>query len=84
VLDALADDQDHRSLPGVVDLLEPEYVVMRPFEYDALAAAYPTTAARYRPVQSFDVPDAETPLSRWGVTYINIDRHFVVLRRRPR
>jgi hypothetical protein len=82
VLEAFAKHKDHRSLPGIIDLLHPEWAILRPAESDVFKQVYPRAAARYVPVQGFDVPESETQLLHWGVDYINVDRHFIVLRRR--
>ncbi|MGH9153394.1 MAG: hypothetical protein ACRD03_13570 [Acidimicrobiales bacterium] len=81
VLDALGERPDRRTLEGVVELLRPDWVVLRPFELDTLQATFPDTAARYVEVRRFGVEEADTPLVRWKVEYGNIDRQFVVLRR---
>lgn len=81
VLEALDERPDRRTLEGVVELLEPDWVVLRPFEVETLKARFPETAARYTEARRFGVEEADTLLVRWKVEYGNIDRQFVVLRR---
>jgi hypothetical protein len=81
VLEALDDRPDRRTLEGVVDLVEPDWVVLRPFELDTLKATFPDTAARYSVVRRFGVEEADTRLVRWKVEYGNIDRQFLILRK---
>ena len=81
VLEALDDRPDRRTLEGVVELVRPDWVVLRPFELDTLRATVPETAAGYTEVRRFGVEEADTRLVRWKVEYGNIDRQFVVLRR---
>ena len=66
---------------GIAQVMEPDYLVMRPNEMAALEAADPQTAAEYRPLRTFSVTAAETPLRRWGLRFLNVDREFTVLKR---
>jgi hypothetical protein len=54
---------------------------LRPNEIDALRLIYPNTAREYAEVRQFSVPFEESSLARHGIDMINVDRHFIVLRR---
>jgi hypothetical protein len=68
------------SLMGIVALLHADWLVLRPWEADALAAWYPDVAKQYRPVRRFSVPGGRSPITFQGFSVLNIDRSFIVFR----
>ena len=82
VTDAMADRPPLLPLTGQIDLLQPDWLVLRPNEVDLLHATYPETARRYREVRRFAVSEEESELSLGGLTVVNFDREYVVLRRK--
>ena len=62
-------------------VVRPEWLVMRPDEWDNLGQRFPSTAALYQPDRVFMVPLSESRLQYGGVEYGSIDREFLVLRR---
>ena len=69
------------SLFGIVALLRPDWVVMRPWEADQLSVWYPDVAKEYKPVRRFSVPGGRAPITVEGFSVLNIDRSFIVFRR---
>jgi hypothetical protein len=88
VLDAIrAAEANHApgfpdSLMGIVALLHADWLVLRPWEVDALAAWYPDVAKQYKPVRRFSVPGGRSPIKVGDFWVLNIDRSFIVLRRK--
>ena len=80
VVDALEDPAPHQiGIYGVAQLLHPDWLILRPDEYEHMTEADPETASLYEPARTFKVPGE--PLSQWGLDVYNIDREFVVLHR---
>jgi hypothetical protein len=69
------------SMFDLIRAASPEFVVLRPYELRAFREGYKSVAQRYRRVARFAVPFERTMASWGGVSYLNIDREFVVLRR---
>ncbi len=72
------------ALPGIyglAQLLDPDWLIMRPDEIEFLNQADPQTASEYEVARRFEVPAESTSLDRGGLVYLNIDREFAVLRR---
>jgi hypothetical protein len=88
VLDAIRRAEENHapgfpdSLMGIVDLLRADWLVLRPWEADALRAWYPEVAKEYRPVRRFSVPGGRAPITVEGFSVLNIDRSFIVFRKK--
>jgi hypothetical protein len=67
---------------GIVALLRADWLVLRPWEADALRTWYPEVAKQYRPVRRFSVPGGRAPITVEGFSVLNIDRSFIVFRKR--
>jgi hypothetical protein len=84
VVDALSETpkfgQGGSTLSIVLEL-NPDWLVFRPFEWEALQADYPQVARRYSLEREFKVVESETPLEQWGLKVLNYDRDFLVLHR---
>jgi hypothetical protein len=78
-----ADASGHPVLPlvGIVHLLHPDWIVLRPGEADTFAQWYPADERQYREVRRFSVPGGQEPISVQGFSVRNIDRDFIVFRR---
>jgi hypothetical protein len=70
------------SLMGIVALLHADWLVLRPWELDALATWYPNVAKQYERVRKFQVPGGRSPVTVGDFSVLNIDRSFIVLRRK--
>jgi hypothetical protein len=68
---------------GVAAALHPDWLVLRPWEAQVLAGTYPETARQYTEVRRFSVPGGPAPISVHGFDVGNIDRDFIVFRRKP-
>ena len=68
---------------GVAAVLHPDWLVLRPWEAQVLAATYPGTAREYTEVRRFSVPGGRAPISVHGFDAYTIDRDFIVFRRNP-
>jgi hypothetical protein len=69
------------TVPGVVYLLHPDWLVLRPSDLSGLRQTYPKTAASYTVTRRFRVSEDQSSLNRWGLSIINVDRDFIVMRR---
>src|SRR5207248_6216886 len=69
------------TVPGIVYLLHPDWLVLRPGDLTGLRQSYPKTAASYTTTRRFRVPEDQSSLDRWGLSIINVDRDFIVMRR---
>jgi hypothetical protein len=69
---------DKRTLIYLVYKLQPEWLVLRPYELASLAADYPDVRSRYVEARHFSI--AVSP-SWGGLDLANIDRDFYVMRR---
>jgi hypothetical protein len=69
---------EERNFMFLIDELQPEWLVLRPWELSALERLYPGTSERYKAVKHYMT---DVGLSRWGVRMENIDREFLILRR---
>jgi hypothetical protein len=63
-------------------LLHPDWLVLRSGEVTRMRQKYPLALRHYRPVRRFRVPNAQSSLSLGGLTLWNIDRDFIVFRRK--
>ena len=66
------------SISYLVNAVQPEWIVLRPFELNELRTSYPEQAAHYRIVKSFTT-DAQL---RYGpASFFSVDESYVILRR---
>jgi hypothetical protein len=72
----------YTNVCGVVYLLHPDWVVLRPFELAFCRSINPRTLAHYRFDRRFRVSEASSSLEHWGLAFDDIDRDFILLRRR--
>jgi hypothetical protein len=70
------------SLAGIAHLLRPDWLVLRPWEAKAFPVWYPGIMRNYTEVRRFSVPGGREPISFEGFSILNIDRTFIVLRRK--
>jgi hypothetical protein len=75
-------DPANYNLQTIVHLLRPDWVVLRPNEWDTLGLVYPKTTSKYHLSRTFRAPVSATPLEHWHTAIGNIDREFAVYRRR--
>jgi hypothetical protein len=79
-----------RDIPHLIAAVNPDWLVLRPWELDALRAEFPDLASRYQVAQVFEEsgrPEAE--LGTWGGSQVgfagysvyDIDMKFTVLKR---
>lgn len=71
--------REARSLQSLIVSVQPDWAVLRPLELEQLTDQAPETAARYEVVREFRIPAPD--LSQGGLTYLNFDTEFLVLRR---
>ena len=69
-----------RDQVGMLASLTPPWIVVRPFERDALAARYPDIAAQYQTCRSFDA-GIVSPVEWGGLSKRTIDVHLDLLYR---
>lgn len=84
VVDFFRANPDKRTLLGLIEFADPDYVVFRPFEleYYAKTPAWPPISQRYEFVQEFGIsPEDRDQLFQQER---NIDQRFLVYRRKPR
>ena len=81
---------NERDIPHLIAAVNPDWLVMRPWELDAFRAEFPDVAARYEVARVFQMPGVpEGDLDRWGGSQVgfagyqvyDIDMKFTVLRR---
>jgi hypothetical protein len=87
-LQALPPDQ--RDLAHLVAALRPDWLVLRPWELQELRNQFPEVAAEYQVVRVFRMPgvpdsrldvDGATTIAFGGLSEIDVDEKFIVLRR---
>ena len=71
--------RDSRSLQGLIDVVQPPWLVLRPEELAVLRSLYPDTAARYDEVRTFG--SGATEVERGGYGKVTFDGTFIILRR---
>ena len=71
--------RDSRSLQGLIDVVQPPWLVLRPQELADLRSLYPDTAARYDEVRKFG--SGATEVERGGYGKVTFDGTFIILRR---
>jgi hypothetical protein len=64
----------------LIRIVHPDWIVFRPNELAGFSTYEPSVAAKYHPVIEFKTAPESVHLVRGGVTYINIDTDFIVLR----
>jgi hypothetical protein len=79
-----ADESGHPVLPlvGIVHLLHPDWIVLRPGEANALLSWYPEDARQYEEVRRFTVPGGQGDVTAQGFSVRNFDRDFIVFRKK--
>jgi hypothetical protein len=70
------------SPQGIVALLRPDWIVLRPSEAFALLSWYPAVARQYGEVRRFSVPGGTASICVRGFCVSNIDRDFIVFRKK--
>jgi hypothetical protein len=71
------------SLLSLAAVLHSDWLVLRPGEAPAPAGTSPEAAPQYTEVRRFSVPGAPAPISFHGFDVNNIDRDFIIYRRKP-
>ena len=81
---------DRRGIADLIDVLQPDWLVLRPWELDSLRARFPDVASRYEVAKVFEMPGIpESQLNTHGASgvefagyaQVNIDMKFTVLKR---
>ena len=81
---------NRRDLAHLVAVLQPDWIVLRPWELDSLQREFPEIAAQYGTDRVFELPGVpESELNResglkvsfGGFTEVDLDGKFIVLRR---
>jgi len=84
---------DERDIPHLIAALKPDWVLLRPWEQQALETEFPDVAAEYQVQKVFELPgvpeaDLNTPggtgLGFGGYQVYNVDTKFTVLKRTQR
>jgi hypothetical protein len=87
-LQALPPDQ--RELADLISALQPDWIVVRPWELASLQKRFPATAAKYEVMKVFEmpgIPEAQlnesgaSGVAFGGLTEVDVDMKFTVLRR---
>ncbi len=78
-----AKDSGHPVIPlvGIVHLLHPNWVVLRPNEAQIWSQWYPQDARQYHEVRRFTVPGGRGTINVGSFSLLNIDRQFIVYHR---
>jgi hypothetical protein len=81
---------DRRALVDLISVLQPDWLVLRPWELDSLQKNYPAVAAKYQVEKVFEMPGVPeskldtrnaTSVSFGGLVETDIDLKFTVLKR---
>jgi hypothetical protein len=81
---------DRRGIADLISVLQPDWLVLRPWELDALRARFADVASRYEAQKVFEMPGIpESELNTHGASgvefagyaQVNIDMKFTVLKR---
>jgi hypothetical protein len=81
---------DRRNISDLISVLQPDWLVLRPWELDSLRQAYPDTFARYQVQRIFELPGiseanldvrGNSGVEFAGYSVIDIDMKFTVLKR---
>jgi len=70
-----------RDITGLIEVVRPPWLLLRPSELEGLRSRYPTTAARYEVVRRVGSPRDE--VERGGYAKATVDGEFIILRRIP-
>ena len=70
------------SLAGITQMLRPDWLVLRPGEAEIFAVFHPQILGNYRRVREFSVPGEQSLVSAQGFSVYNVDRDFIVYRRK--
>ena len=68
--------------PYFVARFEPDWVVMRPYEWTVVESVFPKVAAQYRLVRRFE-SELDADIYQGGYGIHNLDTEFLVFRRNP-
>jgi hypothetical protein len=80
----------HRQIPDLVAALQPDWLVMRPWELDSLRQEFPDVAAEYQIEKVFEmpgIPDGDlnvqgaAGVAFGGLVVADTDMKFTVLKR---
>jgi hypothetical protein len=72
---------ERRGVVGLIDALQPPWLLLRPYELAVLRGQYPATAARYTEVRRIGT---QRDLLRWaGYGKRTVDSEFIILHRSP-
>jgi hypothetical protein len=72
-----------RDLTHLIAELRPNWLTLRTPELEELQRIFPKVASGYEVKAHFAISPEKTPLTSHGVRWLNIDREFWVLKRRP-
>ena len=81
---------DKRDVADLIDVLRPDWLVLRPWELDSLRQKFPATASMYVVDRVFALPgvpdsrldsDGATTVSFAGLSETDVDEKFIVLKR---
>ena len=81
---------DKRDLADLIAVLQPDWIVVRPWELDSLRSSFPDVAALYAVDRVFEMPgvpesrlniDGASTVSFGGLVEVSTDEKFTVLRR---
>ena len=83
---------DKRDIADLIDVLQPDWIVLRPWELDSLRSKFPDVAAEYAVDRVFKMPgvpesqlnvDGASSVSFGGLVETSTDEKFTVLKRIP-
>jgi hypothetical protein len=81
---------DRRAIADLIAALQPDWLVLRPWELDSLRVRFPDVASRYEVAKVFEmsgIPESQlnthgaASVEYAGYAQVNIDMKFIVLRR---
>jgi hypothetical protein len=81
---------DRRGVADLIDVLKPDWLVLRPWELDSLGQKYPATASEYVVDRIFELPgvpesrlnaDGASTVSFAGLSETDVDEKFIILKR---
>ena len=79
-----------RDIADLVSVLQPDWIVLRPWELESLRSKFPDVAARYTVDRVFEMPgmpesqlnvDGASTVAFGGLVETNTDEKFTVLKR---
>jgi hypothetical protein len=72
--------ESERHIQELIRELHPTHLVLRDTEWSVLRTQFPDVAGNYRVLRRF-ASSPSLDLSRGGLSYFNVDKHFLVLER---